>query len=84
MECLDNPVVTAFLKNEMYCDWCNALTIAYNELCLPGELVQLVQKRRPKHDSQLIQNEASLVKLTYNPSVREAETGGALYTCWPA
>lgn len=45
MECLDNPVVTAFFKNEMYCDWCHALTIAYNELCLPREVVELAVLR---------------------------------------
>lgn len=29
MECLDNPAVAAFLRNEMYCDWRHALNIGW-------------------------------------------------------
>lgn len=80
MECLDNPVVTAFLKNEMYCDWCHAFNIGYNELWQPGEVAQLVPVPGPEHDPiyKHIHNDAWLVAPTCNPNVREAESEGAL------
>lgn len=52
MECLDSPVVTAFLRNEMCCDWCHALNIGYNQLWWPRKVVQLVQVPGSEHNPQ--------------------------------
>lgn len=49
---VDNPAVTAFLRNEMYCDWCHALNIGSNELWRPTEVVQLVQVPGSEHNPQ--------------------------------